>query len=713
MRTTILLLLALTFSPGTLFGGVSEFRSLRIAVIDDSSSMAGASIEAVKRELGAVLQKLPATDEYPVMLVVFGSSADSGILFADNAKAQAFIGRLHGGHGGTDISAGLAQGINEIEKHKSVPDIVVLLYTDGEDGNPSRTLQQEARLDAIFSQRRKQNFDQTVVFCQNWQNSALRSAIVKHGNANVVDTAQRLLTPLSIEPKIILKSATWSLADPTTLDVELECTATPDDQKRIRNISPLSFLCKTAGVIGDPQLTVTSNGRPFLKLINIAVPVDYSTDVIDLEFNVSLVDAQRPGTELAVPKVTRPQMKVSVPLRKRQVEIVTTTSFDFPEPGQWVDPLKLKAEYAVVLNFEVKKRKNSTVDPSGNVRVIADPGTTITKGDEVFRLPGTGKFQVPLTLELSPLNPQEELHRMRFGFGLTLRPESNNPNIVVTPSELHVEYRQLQPPAPFSVALQFAQHKIQAVDWIDLTSQTAFVDTTVLLSTRSPIPEGTLLAISSNQSRKLDYRPKVIRSGRQEIRVRLLARLEPKPSNNRIELDVTPPKPFGAFVFPRIPPVLLQFDGPSPARLVAMKSGNCLEATVADNARHITFDVAPTIQDLKYQQTARGLTVEIAGNGNGLRIPRQSQLPLQKLSSIATTIVPTDDDLFFRDSKRIEQIQVSSNPATSAVIGTTHPVTVRVLAPFKRLAVLLGISLSALAAFVFVVKMFVRLRGVE
>lgn len=713
MKNFLYVLALVMISHAPAIAANNRIKLLRIAVVDDSSSMMGASIEAVKNELGAVLKQLPASPEFPLLLVTFGDTAQKGRLFTDQAAALSSINSLHGNSGGTDIAAGLAQGVMEIQDYRSVPDMIVLLYTDEGDSNKQGILVQEAKLDAIFSQRRKTNLDQTVVFCQGWQNSALRTAIIKRGNANVVDTAQRLLQPLVITPKIVVKDVTWATNDPTVLNMTIECTAAPDDSKRLRQLSPVRFCCKTMGLVGTREFDVTPNSQAMSKTLSATVPVDYSDSHLDLDFDIALVDARRPGTELEPPSISQPHLTVKAPLPKREVEIVTTTSFDFPSPASWIDPLKLRASYPIILNFDVKKLKNSTVDPAGNVRVIPDADTRIVNGDEVFRLPGTGEYQVPMTLELYPVDAALELHKMRFGFGLKLRPESNNPNIVVTPDELHVEYRKLQPPAPVSTNLELALREIHAVEWMDLRRQIVFIDATLVLSAKGPVPEGVVLSLNSDQCPRLDYRPRTFHTGIQHVRIRLLTKAEPSPTKNHLEIKFQPPKQVGAIIFPATQPLKLQFHCPEPVKLVANVDGQPFEATVADNARQVDFGVVPRLIGLRHQAAGIGMKIDISGKGQGLRIPPISQLPLKRRSTVTTKIDGTVHGSFFRDSRRTGIVEIAASSDTNAVIGVPQKLDIVVLAPFKRLLVLLGVSLSSLAAIILIIRMFVKLRQTD
>ena len=75
-------------------------RLLRVAVIDNSGSMAGERIASVRDELTKIGQQLPPSTAEPIILIKFGSVAASPLVFTDLASFEAAIAELNGDSGG-------------------------------------------------------------------------------------------------------------------------------------------------------------------------------------------------------------------------------------------------------------------------------------------------------------------------------------------------------------------------------------------------------------------------------------------------------------------------------------------------------------------------------------------------------------------------------------------------------------------------------------
>ena len=160
-------------------------------VLDRSGSMLGAKIDNVKQAVGHVLDGLQP-DDY-ISLVIFNERSlvalpAQHIQDLDQLKAR--INALKA-EGGTSMSKGMQDGINELKKHTGPTRISrMVLLTDGQ------TWEDEADCQHLASEARLNNIAITALGVGDDWNETLLDAIARNstGRADYIDTPDKIVT---------------------------------------------------------------------------------------------------------------------------------------------------------------------------------------------------------------------------------------------------------------------------------------------------------------------------------------------------------------------------------------------------------------------------------------------------------------------------------------------------------------------------------------
>lgn len=314
---------------------------LRLGIVDDSGSMKGERNATVRKEWLNLARQLPPSPANPIVLVAFGSTASPPAVFTDLPSFEAAIGQLQGNSGGTSIAAGLRVGIDYLKSLNSSKDVMVMLYTDGEDSGPADDLlRAEADLDAIFAGRQQQGLSQTV-FLKRWRNAIaeLLTRIQARGHARVLDAEELTVNPITFDPQIDLVSATWNVANPLWLDVEYVPRLEVRGDVQGIKLPKLALAIDKAGATGDVTLEVEAGAQPLTRTVTIPIqPEERKVGRTSVPF-VLTPPANIPSDKaLVLPILASTKIDLPVDLPKRHVDyhIAVTRS---SQPGSWIDPV--------------------------------------------------------------------------------------------------------------------------------------------------------------------------------------------------------------------------------------------------------------------------------------------------------------------------------------------------------------------------------------
>ena len=160
-------------------------------VLDRSGSMLGAKIDNVKQAVGHVLDGLQP-DDY-ISLVIFNERSLVALPAQHIQDLDQLKGRINGlkAEGGTSMSKGMQDGINELKKHTGPTRISrMVLLTDGQ------TWEDEADCQHLASEARLNNIAITALGVGEDWNETLLDAIARNstGRADYIDTPDKIIT---------------------------------------------------------------------------------------------------------------------------------------------------------------------------------------------------------------------------------------------------------------------------------------------------------------------------------------------------------------------------------------------------------------------------------------------------------------------------------------------------------------------------------------
>jgi len=124
-----------------------------VAVVDVSPSMRGSRIQTAIEELTQYVERLPPTPKQPFVLITFANVAYSPQTLTDKTSALKAISKLGVGGLGTNIAAGLRKATEVSKEFSRSPNLLILLYSDGEDPEQSRVAAEESKLSQMFAKR--------------------------------------------------------------------------------------------------------------------------------------------------------------------------------------------------------------------------------------------------------------------------------------------------------------------------------------------------------------------------------------------------------------------------------------------------------------------------------------------------------------------------------------------------------------------------------
>ena len=711
--STVVLSLSLMFSTAGFAVDESHIKLLRLAIVDTSTSMNGPRIAVVEDELRRILQQTPPSPEFPFALVTFASTADKARVFLDLDQALAAVAGLTP-YGDTNIAAGLASGIEELRGYTDAAHIAVLFYSDGADANLAGILAEEAKLDALFAIREKTGLKQTVVF-KRWgnTNSALKQKIEERGRSRVVDAGEGSAAALKFESAIQVADVRWSATQADVLEIDILPTVAVRGDMAELSATPFRFSCLTPGVSGDVTFEVDpAASSPKRYTLRIPTKSDDPVSELTVPFELTIPDGESPEMAFLLPLLAATQVDAKVSVPPRQCRNLYTVSCEFPQPARWTDPLQLRAAFPIELHFDMQSLVPTSKAASATFRIKPGPGINILKGKTVFTIPGPGAYSLPLTLELSPKNPQAALDDVMFAFQLTLAPENVPAHTFFEPDHLDIDRSDLPAPAAVCTTVSAISTSAGSAMWVDLLDATSVADVQVRVRVEGPLPPGSKLTLTAPPIvSKLEIQPHTLRSGEQTVTVRVVGRLPVTPQT--LSLVIVPPQARGAIVPTVTQPLKVTLASPAPVQLMFSNGREVLRrlrAKAADNADAIELSVIPVLSELGPFRQIESLHAALLPSDGQLQPLDTAPLQLFKTHQVRLRMSHRPDLPFFTDSVWSGELELRPSRSTPAIVGSRYPVDVTVEAPFRRLFFLFVIVLSPLIFCLITARMFMKFR---
>ena len=689
---------------------------LRLAVVDVSGSMSGERLDVARGELLRLVEQLVPSPAHPLVVVPFESNARPVETLTDLVRAQQYLANLSGG-GGTNIASGLAKAISELQRYPNTANVCVFLYTDGEDGMHDQIAAQEAKLDALFADRRTRGLDQTVVFCKRWQGAGaqLVKRLEQSGNARIIDAAELDLVPITLTPHVTVQQARWVKGRPATLEVELAAHVEMHGQDTTYTGGPLHLECRTPNTEGDVQVVLDPpNATPTPVAIRLDLPPEAALagGQVELQFELSQPVPTHDADRLTLPILTLDQLTVPVDLPVADFRTIIAAQIEQTDPGRWADPVRLEPVFPMRLALQVTAADDdATWTCPVPFRLSPQSGTRLVDGQDTITLHGPGQYELAFSITAKPTNHIAPTGLPEFAVAFRLHPETRPPNVHFDPPEVRFD-TELAAPAALLTDISARIVAVGRPRWVDLRQGVAVVDANLAVQVDGPIwPDAELVLQCPPPVRDLAVTPSVLHQGTQTVRLRFLALLPPAPATKELAFQILPPAQQGAVRLRAIHPFTHAFGGPPPVQL-ALSDGRHVRARFQtshrDSTRPATLSVVPVVLGLDDQAAAAGLAGTV--RASGLATEHTGNLPLYLASQLQITFPADAPRSFFRDTRRRGQISIAPQPDTPALIGSTHTIQATLEAPFKRLLFQLALAICGLLAFVLLLRMYLRLR---
>ena len=686
---------------------------LRLGIVDDSGSMLGERITTVRDEWLALARQLPPSVENPIVLVTFGSSASAPQLYVDLPSFETAIGQLNGESGGTNIAAGLREGIAYLESAGDAQDVWVFLYSDGEDPNQTGILEEEAKLDAVFSDRQQQGLPQTV-FLKRWgnANADLLNRIQSRGRAKVLDAGELSVRPITFDPHVDLLGVSWNPDDPQKLDIEFAPRLDVHGAVDGLNLPTITLEVAVDDATGDRSINVQSGSSAVTRKVTVPVSAEARrSGQLNLPFVLTApADITTDGAKvLPLLAANQIDLPIELPEDRYTYRVVVSAA---PQTGTWNDTLARRFRTPLQLQFEVRCQEGDIASP-GDIELVPTTGTVVISGPTSVTLPASGSVTVDLVVETSVINPADPLIQWQSRFEFAAKPIRTPPHVTFDPPELAVT-GDLTIPPPVVTTIAAKVIRISKAEWLNLTQGTARFQVETEFDVQGQIaPQSQINLVTTGSVINVDTKPATLQKGIQRVTLDVTAVLPQGPKTQTIESQVVPPASDGVIQYQVGLPLHYTVTGPQALQLGVAFRGRPvgeLRTSIADNDTEARVQFEPVVLGMKPSALVDDLDVRIAAQNDPLKFASLGPYRVFRRCQLAVPVSVSATRSFFHDTVLAASIDVEPFHGNTAVQGSTVPLVVVVAAPFKRLLWQLALTLSTILAAVVIARMYLTLR---
>jgi hypothetical protein len=685
---------------------------VRVAVVDNSPSMAGPRIEVVRNELRRVIAQMPPSPEFPLVLIVFHDVVEPTLVLTDSAAAEKAIAALRGDGDGTHIAPALVRAVEEINRRLQADNVLVLLYTDGEDGDAAGIRRAEEQLDRLFAERHRQGLSQTV-FVKRWggANAQLVEYLKKQGHAQLIDAGDFQMVAVSVQPQVALVAATRDPKDARRLQVMFTPTITLRGNAQLSQPLVLRFQCLNPGAAGEVNVEVNSTAPASRHTLVVPIPPEAEqSGQLDVRFRVVPTPPQVGQGSLLVPLLPTSLLAVTAPLPPLMlVNRLSATLEDVFSDG-WADPLaqrvRCRAELVVsVTAQDAGDRRDRSmilhVAPTAGVRLESPSGTI-----NITRL---GEVRVPLTLDVAIAQTAASTPQLTEAIELELRVASTANFVTCQPDRVPVRSVGVAAPDRVTTTIAPTVVSVGKASWVDLVEGIAAFDAEVAFEVVGPIPQRTTFTLVLPPAvRGPVFSPgTTLHPGRTVVPMQVLARLAPGRTE-QLDFSIIPPPALPAVEFRATSDFTLPVTAPPVGIIVHSAAGQPqtqIRVSVGDNQELLSLMLAPIAWgiDARHVRRAPNVTATIQGSAasvapstGALGAPQAIQLRLSQPMSKS----------FFLDVTQSVDVDLRPAERSAALVPGKLRVEVVRQAPFKRLLTYLAWALFPLGVLVLLYRIF-------
>jgi hypothetical protein len=688
---------------------------VRVAIVDNSPSMQGPRIAAVRAELTSVIRQLPPSPEFPLILVVFHERVEPTVVLTDPRAAEQAIAGLQGNGDGTHIAPALVQGRNELLPYRNTSTVLVMLYTDGEDGDQDGIHRAECQLDALFSERSRRGLGQAV-FVKRWDNcnTDLIARLRAGGHVQVLDAGELTVEPLTVTPAVVVMSARRDPHDPERLQVAYIPSVTTKGRRSSAASAAFDFVCMDAGVAGDNRLRVQSDTKYLPSTLTVPVPDGGKADRLTLTFHVTPVPPSTPQSTFVLPIL--PESRLTVPVTVPTLAVRNRLAAEIRQARsvRWQDAEALQVRCEVDLAVTATAMEPAIdVDRATTFRIVARPGLKLAGGVAMLQMPRPGTLLVTVTVD-APLAPPDPGKPAQTGpIELAVQPTATPDYLSYDPPFVQVRQVGLAVPDQVTTTITPMVRRIGRPVWTDLVESLVAFDADVLFRVEGCIPQHTTLSLVASGNIRGNLVPPgtTLHSGETTVTLRVLARLTPgKPE--RLDFSIVAPSPTPAVRFQVARGFSLPATAPRAASLICVEHSRIqarVPLTVADNQYVTDVRMTPALAGICPHTRCRLPRVALRLSGAS-PVSGAGAVPLFQPHALRVQLPPLGATSFFLDSKQKADVELRPDVSTPAVLPGRLEITVTRQAPFKRLLTYLAWAVFPLGVLALLAKMIRRLR---
>lgn len=665
---------------------------VRVAVVDNSSSMQGERIESVREELEKIITQVPPSAELPLVMIVFAGEVESPQTFTDPKTARQAISRLRAQLPGTAIAPALERAHAELTRFKQSSNVMLLFYSDGEDSDRAGIDRAETRLDQLFAGRAQAGLQQSV-FVKRWGGVHARfvERLRAGGHVQVFDAGEMAIDMVTVVPQVTIHSARRTAGHESKLVVAFTPQLTIRGTKSTEPVTA-RFLCRMPNATGDVQAAAisTATGKPAA----ITIPVSAENDKlgrIDLVWDVQPLPPSTPSARLVLPQLPQSTLTIPVAIPAEPVTNRMRVADTKLLASAWHDPLRgrVRGELEFTLVVEADGL-DSTADRSTTFQLLSGADVQILGKTDKWIVPAPGQYRCQVTLDLPTVATQPGKPFETQALALELKPIERPVYLKYEPEQLRIEHAAIAAPSPQLTRIMPEVLGVSQPQWIDAIDALATCSADVRFRIDGPIADQAVLTLVAPGNVRQPALPPNTRlhTGDKVVPLRIVAQLTPGQSEH-LEFTIVPPPNSPAIEYQVTGSITIPVTAPAPFQLVhatAAGAQRSVELVLPDNVYQVPLSVTPYLGGGDVAQLLRYPPVTVrGGNAPGAVVPQTGSLG--QPVDVNLSLAPVDAQSFFFDSE--ERYWLVLQPSVTALAIAGSEVEFRIIrsAPFKRWAV--------------------------
>ena len=687
-----------------------EVDLLRVVVLDVSGSMDITETKGLNRletackEIQEALAQLPASPQAPVILVPFSNKvwADYELVYTDTKDLRKALAKLRP-KGSTNIASGLSRAIDRINQLGLAENLVIYLYSDGENdwGTKKLVAEQEERLDKLFGLRASKGLSQTVVV-KRWGGviGKLVANLQKNQHVRVVDAGQLELRTVTLLPSVKVNSLEWYDATSGLVKIQLDVAVANRSGITLPEKTTIRVSCLLPGCrwLKEPSITVTGpiQEKTFELLLKLDAEKLNTLKNYSLPLRFHWPSQIHTDKGLLLPVVNPTQISCILPAGQLRSQVSISARLSGRGGPRWEDSGQCIAAWPMRLQLETKTLPSIQWSEQLEWRVYGLDGVKVTIDGPIILLGSPKEVNITLTKKI----PRDQVLQMKsVKVQIELRAVSK-PQTLALLSMCDILTVQADLPAMQMVRIDQRISYVGKPQWADLTAGLVTVPVKLDIRFHGILVPGTAIGLIPHKDVvRVGGTPVAIHSGQQTVDIILTGKVDSAGCQVKWPLRLNPPPSLNSIRYLEPPPVTVSFIAPQPVQVVlGGKAGILTRCTYrGDKPQQAILGYGCVKVAGTFEQYAdAGLRVKgllqghlggkgfsKAGSGDWVRWSMQSNDPA------------THARLWYDVAARGNLMVLPENAAPGAVLGSVIGLVVTYEALYKKIVLSLVVGLVA------------------